>query len=489
MATEVKLPEVGEGIEAGTVVAVLVQAGDHVQKDQPLVELETDKAVVEIPSTVAGVVSKVNVEENQEAAVGSVLVVIDEGASAQAGGAGDKDEEPKAGEGTEGPNDGAAQVAGTAAAAEAEPGAEEGTKESATEASREPEAGPTKGDGKGGRTEAAPSRDGVARTGATADGSGDELEEGRARLVPAAPSVRRLARELGVDVRNVRGSGILGRISAADVRSMADGGGPAGAPAQGAGATAGPAQAPQVTLPDFSRWGEVERTAMSGIRKATVRAMSTAWATVPMVTHFDEADITELERTRKRYQPMAEAEGAKLTPTAILLKVVAAALRRFPDFNASIDTGAMEIVHKKYVNIGVAVDTDAGLLVPVVKNADRKNIIELAKELGELAEKARDRKLTPDEMQGGNFSISNLGGIGGTGFTPIVNPPDVAILGVSRASMKPVWNKEKGEFAGRMIMPLALTYDHRLIDGAAAARFLRWVCTALEEPFLVALEG
>ncbi len=454
MATEVKLPEVGEGIEAGTVVAVLVQPGDHVQKDQPLVELETDKAVVEIPSTVAGVVSAVNVKENEEAAVGSVLVVIDEGAGAKEDAAKPAAEEP------------------------AKTGAEETHEAPAEVREREPSEGRP--------AEKAADRKSAAPAQATAPAGA--ANGGGSRLVPAAPSVRRLARELGVDVRSVRGSGILGRISAADVRSMANGGAPAGAPTAAGVGQAGVSQ-PQVTLPDFTRWGEVERSAMSGIRKATVRSMSTAWATVPMVTHFDEADITELERTRKRYQPMAEAEGAKLTPTAILLKVVAAALRRFPDFNASIDTAAMEIVHKKYVNIGVAVDTDAGLLVPVVKNADQKNIIDLAKELGVLAEKARDRKLTPDEMQGGNFSISNLGGIGGTGFTPIVAPPDVAILGVSRASMKPVWDKEKGEFAARMIMPLALTYDHRLIDGASAARFLRWVCTALEEPFLVALEG
>jgi pyruvate dehydrogenase E2 component (dihydrolipoamide acetyltransferase) len=228
---------------------------------------------------------------------------------------------------------------------------------------------------------------------------------------------------------------------------------------------------------------------MNGVRKATLRAMTNAWGTVPMVTHFDKADITELERLRKRYQPQAEAAGAKLTPTAILLKVVAIALKRFPDFNASIDTEKLEIVHKQYVNVGVAVDTDAGLLVPVVKAVDTKNMIELAVELGELAAKARDRKLSIDEMQGGNFSISNLGGIGGTGFTPIVNPPDVAILGVSRASIEPVWNKDSATFEPRTMMPLALTYDHRLIDGAAAARFLRWICSALEDPFVVALEA
>lgn len=309
--------------------------------------------------------------------------------------------------------------------------------------------------------------------------------------MPAAPSVRRLARELGVDIRAVPGSGVLGRISAADVRAYADGGAvaPTVAGAEAASPAAAPAAVQPVALPDFSRWGETERSPMSGVRKATVRSMTNAWSSVPMVTQFDKADITELEVVRKRYQPKAEALGAKLTPTAILLKVVAGALRRFPDFNASIDVAAQEVVHKRYVNVGVAVDTDAGLLVPVVKNADRKNMLELAVELGELAVKARNRKLSPDEMQGGNFSISNLGGIGGYGFTPIVNPPDVAILGVSRSSMEPVWNAATGEFEPRLMLPMSLTYDHRLIDGAAAARFLRWVCTALEDPFLIALEG
>jgi pyruvate dehydrogenase E2 component (dihydrolipoamide acetyltransferase) len=246
---------------------------------------------------------------------------------------------------------------------------------------------------------------------------------------------------------------------------------------------------PGFTLPNFSKWGETQRKAMSGIRKATVRSMTQAWATVPMVTHFDKADSTNFEALRKKFQPRAEAIGTKLTPTAMLLKIVAAALKMFSDFNASIDSETSEIVYKKYVNIGVAVDTPNGLLVPVVKNADQKNMLALAKELAELAEKARERKLGPDDMQGGNFNISNLGGIGGTGFTPIVNPPDVAILGVARSNYEPVWNQDKAIFEPRLMMPLSLTYDHRLIDGAAAARFLRWICTAVEEPFLMALEG
>jgi pyruvate dehydrogenase E2 component (dihydrolipoamide acetyltransferase) len=228
---------------------------------------------------------------------------------------------------------------------------------------------------------------------------------------------------------------------------------------------------------------------MSGIRKATVRAMTQAWATVPMVTHFDEADATHFEALRQRYKKLVERAGAKLTPTAILLKVVAGALRRFPDFNASIDVETQEIVYKKYVSIATAVDTEHGLLVPVIRDVDQKSVVELAVELGAIAEKARQRKLTPDDMSGGNFIISNLGGIGGTGFTPIVTPPDVAILGVARSSMKPVWNAEQEAFEPRLMMPLSLSYDHRLIDGASAARFVRWICEAVEEPFLLSLEG
>jgi pyruvate dehydrogenase E2 component (dihydrolipoamide acetyltransferase) len=432
VATEVRLPEVGEGIESGTVVGVLVSVGDEVKRDQPLIELETDKAVVEVPSSADGIVRSIDVQENQEAKVGQVIVTLDAAGAVSA----TEVEAPRAAPSRE-----------TATA-----GAEEGAVPSAPPAPQ-----PTK-------RQSAPHPASVQ-----AGGTG---------LVPAAPSVRRLARELGVDIRQVQGSGILGRISATDVRSVSEGG--ASAP------VAGPAPA---QLPDFGRWGEVERKAMSGIRKATVRTMAGAWSTVPMVTQFDKADSTEFERLRQRYKPQAEAMGAKLTPTAMLLKVVAAALKRFPDFNASLDTGSQEIVYKHYVNVGVAVDTEAGLLVPVIKNADRKNVLELAAELGALAEKARNRKLTPDDMQGGNFSVSNLGGIGGTGFTPIVNPPEVAILGVSRSAHEPVYNKASGQFDARLMMPLSVTYDHRLIDGAAAARFLRWICTAIEEPFLMALEG
>jgi len=448
--TDMKLPEVGEGIEAGTVVAVLVKEGDRVEVDQPVIELETDKAVVEVPSTVAGVVRKIHVKANAEARVGEALLTVDEGGepAAEKAEAGASEEPPKA---------------------EAQPEkAEAATEEPATPAEAKPEKPATSPDAK----PEAPQAQGA---------QAPEADAGGPRLIPAAPSVRRLARELGVDLRAVVGSGVLGRVSATDVQRYATGG--PGAVRPGAVAIEAP------PLPDFSRWGETERVAMSGIRKVTVRTMAQAWANVPMVTHFDEADATRFEELRQRFKGLVEKAGAKLTPTAMLLKVIAVALRRFPDFNASIDVGTQEIVYKKYVNLGTAVDTEHGLLVPVIKQADEKSVVDLAVELGEIAEKARKRKLTPDDMSGGNFIVSNLGGIGGTGFTPIVTPPDVAILGVSRSAMKPVWDAGKGEFAARLMMPLALTYDHRLIDGASAARFLRWVCQAVEEPYLLTLEG
>jgi pyruvate dehydrogenase E2 component (dihydrolipoamide acetyltransferase) len=451
VATEFKLPEVGEGIDAGTVVAVLVSVGDRIEVDQPVLELETDKAVVEVPSSVAGTVESIAVEEGQEVPIGSTILTVGEG-------------------------DGAAQEPADQPPADEPPADEPAAGGEASAAA----AGGEAGEATEAEAPAAPS--GPAPTPAKAPAAG--ADQPPAGLLPAAPSVRRLARELGVDLEAVQGSGILGRISAEDVRAYAEGGAPRAA------APAAPAAAPQAApLPDFSTWGETERVAMSGIRKATVRSMTTAWTTVPMVTHFDKADATEFEALRQRHKADAERLGAKLTPTAMLIKVVAAALRKFPDFNASIDVAANEIVYKRYVNVGVAVDTEHGLLVPVVKNADRKNMLELAVELGELAEKARDRKLTPDDMQGGNFSVSNLGGIGGTGFTPIVAPPDVAILGVSRGGKEPVWDEEQGAFVPRTMMPLSVTYDHRLIDGASAARFLRWICRAIENPFLISLEG
>jgi pyruvate dehydrogenase E2 component (dihydrolipoamide acetyltransferase) len=299
--------------------------------------------------------------------------------------------------------------------------------------------------------------------------------------------VRKLAREIGVDVTQVTGTGPGGRISIDDVKEFAKrvlaSFGSAGQAAAATGVT--PVQ--QRALPDFSKFGDVERKPMSGVRRKTAEHLSYAWNTIPHVTQFDKADITDLEKMRKKYRGEAEKAGGNLTVTAVAAKVLASALRAFPQFNASVDMAGESIVYKKFVNVGIAVDTDFGLLVPVIRNADQKNLLQLSVEINQLAEKAKARKLTLDEMSGGSMSITNLGGIGGTAFTPIVNWPEVAILGISRGVNEPVWNGTS--FEPRQMLPLSLSYDHRLIDGADAIRFLRWVAEALESPFALALRG
>ena len=301
---------------------------------------------------------------------------------------------------------------------------------------------------------------------------------------PAAPSVRRVARELGVDIHQVSGSGPAGRISVEDVKAFVkramSSGGPRPVAAQGAAL----AQAP---LPDFAKWGRIERRAMRAVRRKTAAHLAQAWAQIPHVTQFDKADVTTLEDLRKRHAKEAEAAGGKLTMTAILVKALGAGLEAFPQFNASLDMASEELVLKKYVHVGIAVDTDRGLLVPVIRDVNQKNIVELSVELAQVSEKARAGKTTLEEMQGGCFTITNLGGIGGTAFTPIVNHPEVAILGVSRAAFEAVY--VDGTFQPRLMLPLSLSYDHRAIDGADGIRFLRWICEALEQPFLLSLRG
>jgi len=302
--------------------------------------------------------------------------------------------------------------------------------------------------------------------------------------VPAAPHVRRLAREVGVDIYEVKGTGPGGRISEDDVKGQAK------ALLSATAATTATPRAghfAQPQLPDFAKWGKIERVSMRGVRQKTAEHLAEAWNTIPHVTQHDRADITELEQLRARFAPKAEEAGGKMTVTAIALKVCAAALKVFPQFNASIDIEKEEIVYKQYINIGVAADTDRGLLVPVIREVDKKNIVELAVELSQLSKKARDKKLAPSDMEGGTFTITNLGGIGGIGFTPIVNFPEVAILGISRSRMEPEWIN--GKFEPRLILPLSLSYDHRLIDGADAARFLRWIAEAFEQPFLLSVQG
>jgi pyruvate dehydrogenase E2 component (dihydrolipoamide acetyltransferase) len=293
--------------------------------------------------------------------------------------------------------------------------------------------------------------------------------------------VRRLAREIGVDITAVPGSGPGGRISTEDVkvfarRRLTSSDGAATAPAPVAAG-----------LPDFTKWGEVERHTMTGIRRKTAEHMAHAWATIPHVTQYAKADITELEELRQRFAPQAEAVGGKLTITAIMLKVVVAALKRFPQFNASLDLASEEVVYKKYYHLGVAVDTERGLLVPVIRDVDRKSVLELSVELNQVAERARTKKTTLEELQGGTFTVTNLGGIGGTFFSPIINTPEVAILGVARSTIEAAYRDD--QFVPRLMLPLALSYDHRLIDGADGARFVRWLTEALQQPFLIALGG
>ncbi|QLG11885.1 2-oxo acid dehydrogenase subunit E2 [Deinococcus sp. D7000] len=474
--TEVKLPDVGDNIEKGTVVTVLVNVGDTVKEGDPVIEIETDKAVIEVPSSAGGTVESIGVAVGDTVNVGGTILTLSGGAGggaaapAQSGG------------------DQAATVESSATAPDA--GTANRVAQAQQEAQKEqaaPQGGQTAAPAASGNHDKTPA---AASAGTQAPGAqrpyNTQTYDGRT-VIPAAPSVRRMAREIGVDIHDVHGTGIAGRISEEDVRRSA------GTPSVPPAAAAQPStvthqpSTPAAPLPNFEKWGTVKREDMSGIRKATVRSMTASWTTIPMVTHFDKADVTAMEETRKRFGARVEKAGGKLTMTHILMKVVANALRQFPKFGASLDLAAEQVVFKDYVNIGVAVDTPVGLLVPVVKDADRKSITELVLELSELAGRARERKLKPDEMSGATFTISNLGGIGGHAFTPIVNSPEVAILGVSRGGMEPVWNKEKGEFEPRNMLPLSLTYDHRLIDGADAARFVRFIAEALEDPFLISL--
>jgi len=441
---EVTLPALAENVESAAVLKILVSVGDAVQAEQALVELETDKATVELPAPCAGSVTAIRVREGDEIAVGAVILEIDE-VSEVAQGATDN---------------GRATVSG-AAAEEASPSTAEEEPALPSEPSL-PEAS----------IAPAPAESVAAPLPPTARAPRVTSS------IPAAPSVRRLARELGVDLSQVEGTGLGGRITREDltrsVRSTIEKG----------GEPTGPRIPP---LPDFSHWGAVERETMSGIRRKTAERMANAWSMIPHVSHFDRADVTDLERARKEWAPRTAEAGGKLTVTAIAIKVVASALKLFPNFNASLDIQHGEIVYKKYINVGVAVDTPRGLIVPVLRNVDTLNITEIATQLATISSKARDRKIGLEDLSGGTFTVSNLGGLGTHHFTPIVNWPDVAILGLGRSTQEAVW--VDGAFAPRLILPVSLSYDHRLIDGADAARFLRWICEALEKPFLLALEG
>jgi pyruvate dehydrogenase E2 component (dihydrolipoyllysine-residue acetyltransferase) len=463
------IPELGENVTGGDVVRILVKAGDALKKEQPVLELETDKATIEVPSSVAGVVKDLKVKTGDKVKVGQLVLTVDE--AAQGAAAGDGGGQAGGAE----PESGAKPEAGGAKAPPPQ-------RTSPAAKSHEELAGaePPLGEELSESKQEAPSKvveitRGAQRP-ATAPAAAAQASPAGASNVPAAPSTRRYARELGVDITSVEGTGPGGRVSIDDVHSTARaiilGGGGGG-------------RVPTTPLPDFSQWGEVERVPLRSIRKKTAERLAEAWATIPHVTQFDKADITELEKLRQKYSKNAEAAGGKLTITAIALKVIAAALKAFPQFNTSIDVAGESMVMKKYTHIGVAVDTDRGLLVPVIRDVDKKSIVELSVELAAIAEKTKAGKLQPSEMQGASFTISNLGGIGGTYFTPIVNPPEVAILGISRSSTEPVWTDDA--FEPRLMMPLSLSYDHRVIDGATGIRFLRWVAEAFEQPFLMSL--
>ena len=418
---EFRLPELGEGIESGQVIEVFVSPGDRVTLEQPLLEVETDKAAVEIPSPADGTIVDVCVSAGDTVEISQVLVRMN----------GDD-------EGRESPKDVPAAAEEEKPAAAKAPLAEKELKEE--KQVLPPKSAPT-----------------------------DDIAPPRPLAVAAAPSVRRLARELGVELPSVSGTGPRGRILEKDVKTHAK--------AIIRSASSAQAVPEEPELPDFSRWGETVTESFSTVRKLTAERLSQAWM-APHVTQFDKAEVTRLEDLRKLNREKVADAGGNLTVTAILVKALSRALLEFPKFNSSIHMGSRTIVYKKYVNIGIAVDTERGLLVPVIRDVDKKDITQISVELTDISSRAREKRLSADRLQGGGFTITNLGGIGGTFFTPILNPPEVAILGVSRSSVEPV--HVDGEFVPKLMLPLSLSYDHRIIDGAEAARFLRWLCEMLE---------
>ena len=418
---DVKLPKLGEGAESGTVVSLFVKEGDTVAQGQTILELENEKAVAPIPAPVAGTIKNIRVKEGDKLSVGQVILSIAESGTSVAKPV--PSAETKATIPTLASASASASVAAPLAMIE-----------------------PMPTDGKPGAVPA------------------------------AAPSVRKAARELGIDLARVRGSERGGRVVMADVRAHIQRLEMLAAAAQ---AAPKPAVKPAPESVDFARWGAVTRKPMSSLRKVISQRMTENWTTIPHVTQFDEADITDLLAVRKKFAAAYEAQGAHLTLTVFVLQVLAAALKRHPIFNASLDEATNEIVLKDYYHLGIAVDTDAGLLVPVIRDVDKKSLLQLSKELSDLAAKARARKVSLEELKGGSFTISNQGGIGGGHFTPIVNKPEVAILGLGKGAWKAVV-KDK-QIVSRMMLPLALSYDHRLIDGGAAARFIVEVVQALEQ--------
>jgi pyruvate dehydrogenase E2 component (dihydrolipoamide acetyltransferase) len=420
---DLKLPKLGEGADSGVVVTIFVKEGDTIAKDQSVIELENEKAVASIPATDGGVVSKVHVKVGDKISAGQRILTL------EGGGAG-------------------APAAAAAPKAAAKPPA------------RKPEPEPEAEE--------------------SADDSAEEEPNPTVAAPVASPSLRRMARELGMDLSKVRGSGPGGRIERNDLRAYIQRLQAAASKAKPASAAAPAAPAkPAAEQIDFSKWGAVTKQPVTSLRGVIARRMWENWNAIPHVTQFDDADFTRLNELRKKYAAAYEGKGSKLTLTPLVLKAVATTLKKHPIFNSSLDEVANEIVLKEYVHLGIAVDTESGLIVPVIRDVDKKSVLDLAKELETVAQKARDRKVTADELKGGTFTISNQGAIGGAHFTPIVNKPEVAILGLGRGAMKAV--VRDGKIEARLMTPLGLSYDHRVIDGGSAARFMVDLVAALQD--------
>ncbi|MDB5311828.1 MAG: pyruvate dehydrogenase [Gemmataceae bacterium] len=442
---EFKLPSLGEGIDSATVTSVLVKPGDAVKAGQSVIGVETDKAAIEVESDLAGTVEQVHVKPGDKLPVGALILTLS----------------------------GSASPLSAPASAGREPAAQT-TAAPATSTTPRPALA----------TAVAPAGSG---TGVGSNGTATK----EMRPIPAGPATRRLARELGIALGEVRGSGRGGRITLDDIKGFVreerqkvkTGAAPGGAGLSGKTVADSYTHPP---LPDFAKFGEIEKKPVANIRQTIAKNLTAAWRTMPMVTQNDLADITELESGRKRIMDAQPKGAAKITMTVLAIKACVAALREFPHFNSSYDMNAGELVVKKYYHIGIAVDTERGLVVPVIRDADKKTVRDLAAEVSALAEKARGGKLAIDEMRGGTFTITNLGGIGGTSFTPIVNYPEVAILGMSRSALQPV--VKDGQIVPRLMLPLSLTYDHRVIDGADGARFTTRLVQLFSDPLRLLME-
>ena len=438
MMQKILVPDIGENVETGTVVGVLVSLGDRVEKDDAIIELETEKAVVEIPAPDGGIIKEIRVKPGDELHIGDIIAIL-----------------------------------------ETEPETIETVPQQSIERSEEPVAEPSATEDQTVADDQAAVQPAAIETTPVrpADSDAPVHPEKTTSPAPASPSVRRIARELGVDIHTVKGSGRGGRISAEDVKNHLK---TIVAATQKSASGAVSSRSAQVELPDFSRWGPIETQDISTVRRITAENMALSTQQIPQVSQFDTADITHLNDWIASRNRKSKNTASKLTITAVIVKILARGLQRFPHFNASLDLDHDQIILKQYVHIGLAVDTERGLLVPVLQNADSKSITELADEISDLAQRARHKRLKPDEMAGGSFTVSNQGGIGGTNFTPIVFWPQAAILGISRAVVQPLYMD--GNWVPRTMLPLVLSYDHRINDGADAARFLRWICDALENP-------